>query len=55
MHDIYFQNLKSKKAWVHIFFFTPTKPKRFWHKPHEISLSLALNQREIRTLDFSLN
>ena len=39
MHDIYFQNLKSKKSWVHIFFFTPTKPKRFWHKPHEISLS----------------
>ena len=28
MHYIYFQNLKSKKSWVH-FFLTPTKPKRF--------------------------
>ena len=51
MHDIYFQNLKSKKAWVHFFFFfTPTKPKWFWQKPHEISRIFLENNYKIQTI-----
>ena len=56
MHDIYFQNLKSKKSRVHFFFFFLLQQNQngFGINPMKF-LSLSLNQREIWTLDFSLN